>query len=551
MDSLLADERFCVEEAMGYYRGIADYLSQGIPAISTVFLSDTTVLRPEVVAVMVCDSLSGSIDPGSIEMLVDDRPVKARYYADRQEARWPADTDWANGRHTVAVAVRNIHGNSSRQCNALVQVNRPAATLTLSARPLHAACDSTGVVMLEAAVLDTYGLPIADGQPVRFGSPDLPLRYETGLTRQGRARTYFNNPPACTARVAVVCGAQTALLFLPPCPVPGPLVNGFVSAADDSTLWLDSVTVLLRDSVVTMTNREGFYAFTPAKNADTLLWFRKNGRLPLARGIGRADKKMRRLDANLAPAFNGVLRDKIVLIDPEPPVDSAAGTADVNLQTAQFLRDYLTLAGAQVRLTRASGPALSPYAKVKLANQIKAQFFITLRHAAGYDTTNNGPSIGRYYLSGEGARLAGLAGEELKRQLALPAVQSVPDFGYVVMQTGCPAIVVNTPRLPLPVASATAIAPARCRKEAYAVFTALVRLCAGADTLFTREHKGVALDQRNGRPAVDALVTLDNFITLSTEHDGKYLFRCLSAGEHTVRVQAGKTFLKEEKFVVP
>jgi hypothetical protein len=189
------------------------------------------------------------------------------------------------------------------------------------------------------------------------------------------------------------------------------------------------------------------------------------------------------------------------------------------------------------------GRALSPYEKVALANECQAHVFISLRHTAGSDTSASGPSVGRYYLGGEGARLAGLVAEELKAVSGL-AVRDIADFSYVVMQTGCPAVIINTPA-GLPTTAA------RCGKEAYAVFSALLRFYAGADSAFSREYRGTALDHRTGKPAAEAVIVLDNFLTVPVERDGKYLLRCLQPGEHVLRVMAGKNCLKEEKIAVP
>jgi hypothetical protein len=145
----------------------------------------------------------------------------------------------------------------------------------------------------------------------------------------------------------------------------------------------------------------------------------------------------------------------------------------------------------------------------------------------------------------DGTRLAGLMADELKTQFSLDTIPAMADDNYLVMQTGCPAVVAYVP----PGKTQSRITQARCRKQAYALYNALVRFY-GVDPAPLYDFQYVVVGKDHQR-LTGALVTMDGFLTLETENDGLCHFRLLGKGEHMLRVRLGEKNLGTEKLFLP
>jgi N-acetylmuramoyl-L-alanine amidase len=168
--------------------------------------------------------------------------------------------------------------------------------------------------------------------------------------------------------------------------------------------------------------------------------------------------------------------------------------AQVNLRVAQFLRDFLSAAGALVTLTRDKDESLDlPDAedlrqRIELANRLRADLFLSIHHNANNDPQPNYTSIfyhaapannpgslcaGRYLLTGlnDALRL------ETHLECALLSDFAVHDRnGFAVLrQAEVPAVLSEASFHSNPVEEARLRDPVYNRREAYGLFLGLAR----------------------------------------------------------------------------
>jgi hypothetical protein len=290
--------------------------------------------------------------------------------------------------------------------------------------------------------------------------------------------------------------------------------------------------------MVTYTNRDGYFTMVVPTDKELPIHLARDGFLPISQSLHTNPDRTNRCDLTMQPVYTGCLRNKTIIIDPIPPsADSTAAVFDNTQYIARCLADYLKKSGALGVMTTAA-PPLSPAEKVALANRTKAQLYIAIR-------SNNGSgsvSLGHYYNSGDGSRLAGLMAEELKQQLTLNSIFATDDDGYVVMQTGCPAVAAE---LSLGKAHHAGV----CRKEAYALYTALVRYYGVTPAL--RDFPYVVVEKNTALRVSGAMVSIDDVLTLESGSDGICHFRWLEKGAHRLQVRLGDKILGEEIFTVP
>ncbi len=117
--------------------------------------------------------------------------------------------------------------------------------------------------------------------------------------------------------------------------------------------------------------------------------------------------------------------------------------SDLNLSTAQHLKDLLTGAGAQVILTRSAEADPGPEDKVKLANDVGAELYLTIaRNLKDLDSI----SVQHHPQSRMGKSWAESIAKNLTLMLDTSGSLSVEqDWAYLLRHTACPAVTVNLP----------------------------------------------------------------------------------------------------------
>jgi N-acetylmuramoyl-L-alanine amidase len=192
-----------------------------------------------------------------------------------------------------------------------------------------------------------------------------------------------------------------------------------------------------------------------AVNPGAPLWCEWPGLLPLVDPAPLEPALPRTVEAGawrwpthpLAPSLQG----RVVVLDPAGGGDDPDGAgplglrgSDVNLATARDAAALLRGAGAVVHLTRAAEEALTPSAKVALADAVGAHIFLTIGRAAAPGVVGARHHVG----SRAGAALAaGLA----RACATLPADSQSTAISegteYLLRQTRCPAVTLTMPAI--------------------------------------------------------------------------------------------------------
>jgi N-acetylmuramoyl-L-alanine amidase len=168
--------------------------------------------------------------------------------------------------------------------------------------------------------------------------------------------------------------------------------------------------------------------------------------------------------------------------------------AEVNLHVALFLRDFLEAAGAVILLTRESDVYLDPddardlRARIEIANQARADLFLSIHHNGSDSPTANYTSVfyhatperspasldaARYLLTGlnDALRLEQHLGCALVSDYAIH-----PDEGFVVLREAeVPAVLTEASFHSNPAEERRLRNPVYNRREAYGLFLGLAR----------------------------------------------------------------------------
>jgi N-acetylmuramoyl-L-alanine amidase len=236
----------------------------------------------------------------------------------------------------------------------------------------------------------------------------------------------------------------------------------------------------------------------------------------------------------LEPWFDGVLRGKRFMIDPEGGRARDVGmgklglsASEVNLRVAGYLAGFLRNAGARARLTRSTEAVGTPEDIARMTNRWGADRYIEIRHRAEPD--DSALSVKTFYFPGSrtGRRFAADVGEAMARRLGVPGRPATDLVTYPLQQTACPAIVVAGPSIADVDEEMRLDDPWYLREQAYAIFIGIV------NHFFAPEGGAVEVSLGEG---VNRLVELAGTWNLLTGEDGRVLFEFVPPGTHSVRV---------------
>ena len=173
----------------------------------------------------------------------------------------------------------------------------------------------------------------------------------------------------------------------------------------------------------------------------------KDGYLPLRGVLDLRQEGSIQERLALEPIDNGLMWNKVVVLDPQPVLEAAALKSsreitrdELNLQTAFYLREMLKLAGATIFLTREGDTAPTPIERVLVANGVEADVLISLDHRKGSS------SLKYYYNSSRGKLLAHYFTEAINNELSCKKMKMIKSSEFVLVHTGMPAVVINLDR---------------------------------------------------------------------------------------------------------
>lgn len=547
MEKLLRDPDYLKLEAAAYFLGITDYIAKGIPVITHFSPHDTilTATHP-VIHALVTDPYG--IDPTSIELFINGELVEHTFTLATGDISYSPQAIMPNGHYTVSLNVSNINGNAARTAYTSFNVTRPATHLLLQNSPSHSA--HIGIpTPIEMTLLDAEWTPVQDGTGINFTTDKGHLRSTRCLTQQGKVTTYCYTEKPETITITATCGTLAVaknIIFTEPARA---TIAGFIL---DATTQKPLYKANIRTSQhLFTTKKDGYFTF-PHDTTTTPLRISCNGYMPQSFSPPTAPHKVP--EYKLTRMFNGVLYGRRIVLNPEfgGLENGAIGTggtraADVNLRVARYLKQYLIQAGAEVALTRSKDTQVSDLERVLVETEKPTNLFITIRHAA---QTTKGSVLytAHHYQSTNGKRAARSIAQELSQQTGQPNAGLRPDYGYAVMQTGCPAIIVNAGMISDAATERKLALPAENRRTAYGIFCGILRYY---DTHKRYSgHIAGTVQTAQGAPLSGALVTLDDHTVLQTGFDGTYLFKMLKKGSHTAVITKGGQILEKQTIII-
>lgn len=530
-------------EAGAYFLGLCDYISRGIPEVVEITPSGTVAEAMPRISVAIKDGPGGAgIDPASIRLRLDGEAVNHHYLPEVDQIIYIPPDPLTNGEHRISIDARNLKGNALRTASTSFTIDLPPQSLEFAFDPPILPPDGQIQVAVVAEVKDKYGHPVRDGSIVRFKASEGNLSSDTGATLNGKAITYLStkNTGAISVRVSfkdLSAERQIACHY----PIKFALVSGFVQDKLDSSPLKEAVVVLDGERIA-CTNRDGFFSLpdvTPGRHGFSVS---SNGYIPVKIDLDLKDRESKRKDLRLLPVAGGVLKGQVFVVDPEfgggesgaiGPTSMRA--SDVNLVVARYLKDYLVRAGAKVFLTREFDVTIPELERVKLANAVGADRFVSIGHGGASDPALNFTYTAHYPNSRVGVPLAKAVQAHLVKALGHEDRGDKDSAAYCLVQTACPAIYTHASLITNQEEETRLSSPVYNRKEAYSIYNGILA-GYGLTNQDTASLSGKVLD-KNGKPVSNVLVTVDDYLMLQTGKDGAFRFLYLEPGQHRVKVE--------------
>lgn len=543
-------------EAEAYFLGLVEYFSRGVPQVVEITpAGDARLASVDAVEVQFGLDRGVPLDPATIRIALNGKPIPADYDPDTQRARAAIPTTLASGRYRVGVRARNVRGNAARTSGSTFTVDTPPQFIGVAMTPRALGPGGDGRAIMTVRVLDAAGHPVLDGTPVTFTAAAGTLDRTEARTIDGVATAnWLTQAPAAgatlTAQSGDVSGAVRILLeeSAPPTQLVqvvraetgAPILGArFIAGAPVTASNHDGYAVVPRDAATTTVHAAGYW---PAE-----LVFAGDGPDTLR--------------VMLVPVTEGVLHGEVIAIDAAD--GGAAGGArgptglrgaDVNARVARYLANYVRTAGGTPVFTRTGDESVAAFHRVEISEAAGAARFVSIRHGAGtppgrvLDETGHatqadltrGVVVEHYPTSVAGKRLAGFLRESLADVFPRARMRVVQSVAYELTHTGCPAVRVQALSPVDAEDEITLSTPGVQRRVAYALFHALARDFGAHPEMFGAVAGRV--EDVRGRPVEGATVRVLGLWLAVTDREGRFAFDFLPPGEVVLEVDgAGGT----------
>ncbi|MFC1734331.1 N-acetylmuramoyl-L-alanine amidase, partial [candidate division KSB1 bacterium] len=558
IEKKLKDDDKIELEAKSYLLGILDYFSRGIPRITDILPSENTTVQnalPVFKAALEEDLYGDGINPESIVIAVDDHEIPF-IYEDLQITASP-EQPLTNGPHTLFVNVANLKGNHSVLKTSHFIVDMEPQEIIVRHTPSVIPPGIETPMMINAEIVDRYFNAVRDSTPVHLSIDENPDYDKTVYTRNGQVNFYYYFGSPDIHHYTITVGSIFTQGTIEIRNTGEPLFAARVRDALNQIEYLENARLGLDNDEFRYTNADGYAYFESISSGEYSLSAHKAGYYPVRDIQNIDDWEPVFKEILLEPMYNRALFGRKIFIDPEfggidPGSIGPTGlrAADENVETAQYLAHFLKTAGADVMLTRGKGEDMTPYSRVRLANREGAELFVSLRHEISAGPNVSGITTYAYPTSSTGKRVASLILDSFKSHMNTGGTGPIEAADYVLQQTGCPAVVVNLGYISHPETEELLYGTRYNRDQAYSIFIALIQFYAG-DSIRFGTLSGEVKDG-NGSPVNNALVTLDNTISLQTGKDGRFIFNLLESGEYQVEVRAkGFSVLSSDTVINP
>jgi N-acetylmuramoyl-L-alanine amidase len=529
-------------EAEAYFLGILEYFSRGTPSVEIVSPTDSALTDVPTLRFAVSDIGGIGVDPASIDLKVNGRPVDAHMDDSGKTILYRLPWDAPNGSYVASIGIRNLLGNSSEVRRLQFDIDLPPRTATFEWNP-ETLPPPGGAVRVRARLLDRRGLSVADstrvGIETSWGNAPRMALVDHGFVEF--PVTVTDGKPPLT--VTLSARGKSFQLAMEPGPVPGSPLRKLVIANILSGKPIRHATVAVADSLVADGSMSGLYFLPGGSGEQTMDWVTAWGYQPLQYHVAHDQALPDTLF--LTPWYQANLLGRRFVIDPEggSGVDPGMGQLGlsgplVNLRVALYLAEYLRAAGAIVELTRRTEQTLSPRDVVALTNRFDADRYIEIRHRSTPE--DSGLTVEAYFFPGSrtGSAMAADVQAATARFLRLETRSPQDLVTFPLQQTACPAIVIEYPGISSIEEELRLGEPWYQRKQAYGVFVGILIHFGVEDSTELRLQIGTESDPTNW------LVTVDKTWSLLTDPTGSATFFGLPGDQtHRIDVRKGRTRL--------
>ncbi len=427
----LSFQRTAMREAKGYFLGIIDYFSKGIPEI--------TLVEPENIILKTAKPLvSAYIDPGSenasvlkkdITMTVDNKKISSFNY-DNKTISFIPDKPLNNGSHTFCLTAKNSNGNiSKKKCFSFNVSLVPAKIKTT---PLFSSMPADGTARnpFDIEVFDRLGRPVADNTEIKLYATGGFFLQRSVFTKDGKARAIFISPEkpqkvklTATAdkvisKSSIECGRVKNAYFI------ATLRDTFGCPVTNAEIFKNKISSGFSDSI-------GF-VYDESKTVEKICYeFKKKGYFPITIYPVLKSGKTTLINLILKPVDNGTFFNKKIILDP-------AGKNKSTFPLILELKNKIENAGGKVILTWEKGSPPSKAKRASMASLTDADIFISFENSKKL-------AIGHYFRSERGKQLADKMCFQLGEIFKNIKCKTKNSTEYVLVHTPMPAVLIKLP----------------------------------------------------------------------------------------------------------
>jgi len=431
-------------EAEAYFMGILDYFSRGVPKVVDLEPNGVTVTQgyPEVTAWIRDDEYSMGIDPATINLYLDGVRVNHSYDHSTGRLTFIPVQPLTNREHRLRLEVRNRGGNSAHPARAVFKVALPPARLDVSTLFSSISADGLSRTRVTATVLDENYNPVADGTRVSFSTSAGSIVDPEVATEDGIAVTHLISVAQRGSAEVVATSGDISNSCIVTFDEPERKTIE-VHLSDVTGNPLEGAEFLCGKERCCLTDRLGFCFYQPFGEAPVSFTIWKDGYRSLKGSFPVPAEPVLHERMILEAVAGGFWWDKVIVLDPrteheetDSNASRAAERTESNLKTAQFLREMLKLAGAQVFLTRKKDVSFDLLTKVIKAGEVNAHIFVSIDHSKD-------SYLGHYFSSFKGKLLARSIKQVLEEELACKKISLKESTDFVLVHTSMPAVVIN------------------------------------------------------------------------------------------------------------
>jgi N-acetylmuramoyl-L-alanine amidase len=514
-------------EAEVYFLALLDYFARGLPHVRSY--TDCSLCDAEQ-GIRITYEPSATIDPATVEIKLDGVDLDPVMIGPNDFAAFPEEP-LENRRHRTEISARSMGGNASNVITHDFMVSLPPHTISVSVdppvpTPPHPA-------RIAAIVLDKNGNPVADSTGILFSWEGGEIESVTVL---GCAAVYVGRDiPFGTQEITAECGDLRRSVSLEDKDV-AQYVSGFVTSTRGEPVWGANV-ILEPVGDMVRTDAQGYFHFalgndTPAPAISAS----KPGFRAAGADLSGGDYPV----VELGPFYESLSEKHVVALDAQGGGEdmgwigpSGVTAADLNLEVARRAAVMLASVGVDTRLTRSADRRTTPTERVKMCETWNSLLVVSIGHGELAEAT-----AGVYHYPGSrgGTALA----EHLSSEIGL-LTEYWPTIGetaeYLIQQTSCPAVSVVF-MTPGSIENESALLEAfGIWQRAYAIHCGVVRYL-GVDEADMFSIAGRV--SRGDLPCRDAVVTVDGALATVTDSTGRFTFRLLEQGTHTLDAYSGE-----------